>query len=145
MSAKDGVMDENEIKVQPNWHAMTREECLSELELPAEHRAKGLTSEQAAARLEKYGRNMLSGKAKKTMFEKIWEQVANVLVGILLFVAAISLVRVFTDDPVTNGIQVGIIVGVIVINTTIGIIQEGSAEKAAEALKAMLSADAIVV
>ena len=31
------------------------------------------------------------------------------------------------------------------INTTIGIIQEGSAEKAAEALKAMLSSDAVVV
>ena len=31
------------------------------------------------------------------------------------------------------------------INTTIGIIQEGSAEQAAEALKAMLSADAVVV
>ena len=32
----------------------------------------------------------------------------------VLFVAAISMVRVFTDDPVTNGIQVGIIIGVIV-------------------------------
>jgi magnesium-transporting ATPase (P-type) len=136
---------EEEVKVQPNWHAMTKEECLSTLELPEGHRSKGLTTEQAAARLEKYGRNMLSGKKKKTLLEKIWEQVANVLVGILLFVAAISMVRVFTDDPVTNGIQVGIIVGVIVINTTIGIIQEGSAEKAAEALKAMLSSDAIVV
>ena len=31
------------------------------------------------------------------------------------------------------------------INTTIGIIQEGSAEKAAEALKAMLSSDAVIV
>mmetsp|Transcript_14776 Transcript_14776/g.35657 ORF Transcript_14776/g.35657 Transcript_14776/m.35657 type:complete len:1076 (+) Transcript_14776:88-3315(+) len=145
MSGKDGVMEEEELKPQPNWHAMNREEVFAELELPEDHRLKGLTAEEAAARLEKYGRNMLSGKAKKTLLMKIWEQVANVLVGILLFVAAISLVRVFTNDPVTNGIQVGIIVGVIVINTAIGIIQEGSAEKAAEALKAMLSADAIVV
>ena len=113
MSNKDGVMEE-EVKVQPNWHAMTKDECLSTLELPEGHRSKGLTTEQAAARLEKYGRNMLSGKKKKTLLEKIWEQIANVLVGILLFVAAISMVRVFTDDPVTNGIQVGIIVGVIV-------------------------------
>ncbi|CAJ1958640.1 unnamed protein product [Cylindrotheca closterium] len=146
MSGKDGVMEEQELKPQPNWHAMTKAECLSELGLPAEsHQTKGLSAEEAAARLEKYGRNMLSGKEKKSLLAKIWEQVANVLVGILLFVAAISLVRVFTDDPVTNGIQVGIIIGVIVINTTIGIVQEGSAEKAAEALKAMLSADAIVV
>lgn len=106
-------MEEQEAKPQPNWHAMTKAECLAALELPENHRAKGLTTEQAAARLEKYGKNMLSGKAKKTIWEKIWEQVANVLVGILVFVAAISLVRVFTADPVTNGIQVGIIFGVI--------------------------------
>ena len=110
-------MEEEKLKVQPNWHSMTKEECLSELGLPENHRIKGLTSEQAAARLEQYGRNMLSGKKKKSIWEKIWEQVANVLVGILLFVAAISMVRVFTDDPVTNGIQVGIIVGVILYVT----------------------------
>jgi P-type E1-E2 ATPase len=38
-----------------------------------------------------------------------------------------------------------LIFGVIVVNTIIGIVQEGSAEKAAEALKNMLSADALVV
>lgn len=105
---------EEETKPTPNWHAMTKEEVFAELRLPEDHRKAGLTSEQAVARLEEFGYNRLSGKAKKTLFAKIWEQVANVLVGILLFVAAISLVRVFTDDPVTNGIQVGIIVGVIV-------------------------------
>ena len=46
---------------------------------------------------------------------------------------------------VTNWIQVGIIVAVIVINTYIGIVQEGSAEQAAEALKNMLSSDARVL
>lgn len=34
---------------------------------------------------------------------------------------------------------------VITLNTTIGIIQEGSAEKAAEALRSMLSSDAVVI
>jgi P-type E1-E2 ATPase len=49
------------------------------------------------------------------------------------------------QNIVTNWIQVGIIVGVIVINTWIGIVQEGSAEQAAEALKSMLSSDARVL
>ncbi|CAJ1959112.1 unnamed protein product [Cylindrotheca closterium] len=146
MQESSMINDKPQLEVQqPNWHAMTKEEVFSELELPEDHRTNGLSTEQASASLEKYGRNMLSSKKKKTLLEKVWEQVANVLVGILLFVAAISIVRVFTDDPVTNGIQVGIIVGVIIINTAIGIIQEGSAEKAAEALKAMLSSDAIVL
>jgi len=145
MSNKDGVMEEEELKPQPNWHVLTLEEVFKELELPEDHRANGLSTAEAEARLELYGKNMLSGKEKKTLLEKIWEQVANVLVGILVFVAVISLVRAIIDEPVTNGIQVGIISLVIIINTAIGIIQEGSAEKAAEALKAMLSSDAIVV
>lgn len=83
------------------------------------------------------------------MLEKIWNQVANVLVGILLFVAIVSAIRAATADNsqviLTNWIQVGLILFVITLNTTIGIIQEGSAEKAAEALKNMLSADAVVI
>lgn len=129
----------------PPFHAMTLEAVYESLEVPADIRKSGLTSADAKARLLKYGPNKLSEKEKITIWEKIWNQINNVLVFILLFVAAISFVRVFTADPVTNGIQVGIIVGVITINTAIGIYQEGSAEKAAEALKNMLSSDAVVV
>jgi len=132
-------------RIVPAWHALTPEQVMKELEVGENIRREGLTSAEAAERLEKYGYNKLSEKKKVSLLEKIWNQVNNVLVGILVFVAVISFIRVFTDDPVTNAIQVGIITGVIVINTTIGIIQEGSAEKAAEALKAMLSSEAVVV
>lgn len=127
------------------FHAMSTAEVFEELGVRSDIRKVGLTTAEAAERLQRYGPNQLSEKKKVTLLEKIWHHTANVLVGILLFVAAISLVRVFTDDPVTNGIQVGIIVGVITINTTIGIMQEGSAQKAAEALRNMLSSDAVVV
>lgn len=102
MSGKDGALDTPDTpgKDVPNWHAMTKAEVFAELKLPENHRRVGLTSEQAAARLEDYGPNRLSGKKAKTLLEKIWEQVANVLVAILLFVAIISLVRVFTANPV---------------------------------------------
>ena len=96
------------------WHAMTREDAIKTMGLDPETHAKtGLTSEQAQARLEKYGRNQMSEKKKETLLQKIWNQVANVLVGILVFVAVVSAIRAATDDPVTNSIQVGIIVGVI--------------------------------
>lgn len=42
-------------------------------------------------------------------------------------------------------IEFGLILGVIVINVFIGLLQEGKAEKAAEAIKAMLSANASVI
>jgi magnesium-transporting ATPase (P-type) len=111
-----------------------------------------LTSAEAAQRLEEYGPNKMTEGRKKTLFERIWAQVANVLVLILVVVAVVSAVRAGTaaaandsNNVITNSIQVALIVGVITCNTIIGIVQEGSAEKAAEALKNMLSADALVV
>ena len=110
---------------------------------------EGLSQKEAQERLEKYGLNQLSGKKKSTIFEKIWRQVANVLVGILVFVAVVSAIRAITstnvDNIISNWIQVGLITFVITLNTYIGILQEGKAEKAAEALKSMLSSDAMVI
>ena len=97
----------------PPWHAMTKAEVFAKLDLPDDIRKKGLTTEQAQARLVKYGENKLSEKRKVTLLEKIWHQVNNVLVLILMIVAVVSVIRAFTDDPLTNWIQVGIIVGVI--------------------------------
>jgi Ca2+-transporting ATPase len=98
----------------PAWHNMTKEEVIKELDLSEDVRKTGLTSAQVKTRLEKYGENQLTAKEKETLLQKIWKQINNVLVGILLFVAVISAVRIATADPVTNGIQVAIIIGVIV-------------------------------
>jgi magnesium-transporting ATPase (P-type) len=130
------------------WHSMTVDACVKELNCDDNLTDVGLSASAAAKRLEEYGPNKLTEARKKTLLERIWAQVANVLVGILMVVAIVSMVRAITadnnDDIVTNWIQVGIIVGVITVNTWIGIVQEGSAEEAAEALKNMLSSDARV-
>mmetsp|Transcript_784 Transcript_784/g.1418 ORF Transcript_784/g.1418 Transcript_784/m.1418 type:complete len:1065 (-) Transcript_784:41-3235(-) len=142
----DGAVDRS--TVYP-WHAHSKEECFAELGVAEDIAKTGLTSADADARLEKYGENKLSEKEQVTLLQKIWAQVGNVLVGILVFVAVVSAARAIaadnSEDVVTNWIQVAIITLVIVLNTTIGIVQEGSAEKAAEALKGMLSSDALLV
>eukprot|EP00522_Entomoneis_paludosa_P008548 CAMPEP_0172440708 /NCGR_PEP_ID=MMETSP1065-20121228/1330_1 /TAXON_ID=265537 /ORGANISM="Amphiprora paludosa, Strain CCMP125" /LENGTH=1067 /DNA_ID=CAMNT_0013189687 /DNA_START=21 /DNA_END=3224 /DNA_ORIENTATION=+ len=146
MAEDDGAVDRT--KVFP-WHAKAKEECITELKLADDIIRSGLTTAEAEQRIEQYGPNKLTEKEQVTIWQKIWAQVGNVLVGILVFVAVVSMARAIaadnSEDVVTNWIQVGIIVGVIVLNTTIGIIQEGSAEKAADALKAMMSADALLV
>lgn len=99
------------------WHCATAEECFKELGQGANLMETGLTSEEAAKRYEKYGPNKLSEKEKVTLLQRIWDQVGNVLVGILVFVAVVSAIRAATatvsEDVVTNTIQVGLIVFVI--------------------------------
>ena len=109
----------------------------------------GLSVDDAASRLAKYGPNKMTEIQKKTIWQRIWHQINNVLVYVLITVAVVSLIQAVTT---TNGntrftawFQVALIVGVITLNTWIGIYQEGNAEKAADALKNMLSTDACVI
>jgi magnesium-transporting ATPase (P-type) len=113
MSAEEEVV---EVKQFP-WHASTMGECFKELGLDDSLPTTGLSSEQAAERLTQHGRNQMTAKEKVSLLQKIWDQVANVLVGILAFVAVVSVVRAATatnsDDVTTNSIQVALIVFVI--------------------------------
>lgn len=104
-----------EEKPAPDWHCMSKEEVIAHFGLAADIRKTGLTTAQAQAHLEKYGENKMTEQEKETLLQKIWNQVNNVLVGILVFVAIISAVSAIADigDPVQNWIQVGIIFGVI--------------------------------
>eukprot|EP00977_Amphora_coffeiformis_P028365 scaffold34938_cov261-Amphora_coffeaeformis.AAC.4 len=99
------------------WHTKTLDECFQELALGETILDTGLTSSEAASRLAKYGPNRLSGKEKVTLLQRIWKLVANVLVGILVFVAIVSAVRAATaaetNTIISNWIQVGLIVFVI--------------------------------
>lgn len=110
------MAEETAAKIYP-WHAKTAEECFKELGCREDHLTTGLSTEEAAARLQKYGENKLSEKEKVTLLQRIWNQVANVLVGILVFVALVSAIRAATiettDGKVTNTIQVCLIMFVI--------------------------------
>ena len=101
----------------PNWHAITKEVATGLLGLAVDIRTTGLTSAEAAKRLEQYGPNQLSEKETRTLLQRIWTQLYNVLVGILVFVAIVSLIKGITssgDERVTDFIEVGLIVFVVV-------------------------------
>ena len=102
------------------WHAMTKDESLEKLGLKGNAetmRGQGLTTAEAKQRLEQYGPNQLSEKEQKTLLQRIWAQLYNVLVGILIFVAVVSLIKgIISDDAesrVTNFIEVGLITFVV--------------------------------
>lgn len=98
------------------FHAKTIEECYAELGCPSDLHQSGLTSEDASKRLEKYGHNKLMEKERITIWQRIWHQVNNVLVGVLIFVAFVSMAQAIryglegdTENATTNSIQVGLI------------------------------------
>lgn len=137
-----------------SWHALTYDESILKLRCNENLLQTGLSSDEAAKRLEEYGPNKISEQEKETIWQKIRKQIADVLVCILVLIALVSAARAIVEQVrpdsnnqtiLTNWIQVGLIILVITINTYIGIAQEGSAQVAAEALKNMLSADALVL
>jgi len=89
---------------------------------------QGLDSQQAAALLEKYGRNELKEKKKQTMLQKLLAQFKDVMVLILI---GASLVSAFLGEY----IDAVVIIAIVLINAILGVVQEGRAEKAIEALK----------
>ena len=93
---------------------------------------KGLGADQVTQRLEEFGRNKLEEGKKKTIIQRFFEQMKDPMVIVLIAAAIISGVASEIADAV-------IILMVVVLNSVLGVIQEGKAEKAIEALARMSS------
>ena len=105
---------------------------------------KGLSDAEAAKRLAEYGRNNLREKKPKSIWKMIWEQITDVMVLILIAAAVFSFVMSFFEEG--EGLaECIVILVVIVLNATIGVIQEKKAANALEALKNMTAPTARVL
>ena len=97
----------------------------------------GLTEKEAQNRLLRDGSNTLKKAKEQTVWDRIQNQINDPMIFILFLAASISmLLREYSDT--------GIILLVIALNTTVGVIQEGKARKALEALKKMTAPSAVV-
>ena len=99
---------------------------------------EGLTAEEAAARLEKYGENRLREAKKKSVPRIFLEQFADLLVIILIIAAIISMMSGNVESTI-------VIFVVLLINAALGTVQTVKAEKSLEALKRMSSPQAKVL
>ncbi|MDA3970857.1 MAG: cation-transporting P-type ATPase [Desulfobulbaceae bacterium] len=125
---------ETSAAVQPAWHAEKIEKVFSVLKSNQE----GLAHEDAAVRLEKYGYNKLTPLKKKSAVVRFLLQFHNVLIYVLLATGAITLL-------LQHYLDAAVILGVVVLNSFIGFIQEGKAEKALDAIRNFLSQQATVI
>lgn len=116
------------------WYKKSKNEILKELDVDEKN---GLSSDEALRRLEKYGKNKLVTKKKKTLFKQFLYQLKDVMIYILIVASIISAFLGEISDAL-------IILLVILINAVIGVVQESKAEKALDALKELSTPKALV-
>ena len=99
----------------------------------------GLSSAEAAQRLEKYGPNKLKEGKKPTLLQRFLKQLTDPMLIILLIAAGVS---ALTGMLAGEGewAEVIIILSVVLLNAILGVFQESKAEAAIEALQTMTAA-----
>ena len=113
-----------------SWYHLSEEEVLNELQT---NQKNGLTEEESAARLEKYGPNELEGHKRESMLKRILGQLKDPMIIVLLAAAVVS----YVSSGFTDWVEPLIILLIVVVNTVISITQEDNANKALEALQKM--------
>lgn len=117
------------------WYMQTPDEALRALSVSGK---AGLSCHEAAQRLEQYGRNGLPFPQRRGSWLRFALQFHNPLIYVLLVAGVITF-------GLKDFVDAGVIFGVVLINAVIGFIQEGKAEKALEAVRAMLPSRATVL
>ncbi len=115
------------------WHSLTPAEVFGELACTEQ----GLSQHEAQQRLMRYGRNRLTPITSRSPLKRFLCQFHNTLIYVLLAAASVT---AFFD----HWIDSAVIVSVVLINSVIGFIQEGRAEKSLDAIRNMLTDQAMV-
>ena len=102
------------------------------------HLERGLSQQEAGARLAKFGANELSEKPRPGFLALLWDQFNNYLVIILIIAALVSLALGEYVDSIA-------IMVIVVLNAVVGVIQESKAEQALAALKKMAAPSSQVI
>lgn len=103
----------------------------------------GLTPEQAAARLARDGRNVLTEPPKPSLVKRFFQQLADPMILVLLAAALISAITsAYAHESFAD---VTIILIVVIINAVLGVYQESKAEQAIAALKELSAAHSRVL
>jgi len=131
----DESLQTNHISIDTvRWHALPIEDVLEKLSCTRE----GLTGEAVRERLETYGPNRLAPPPPRSPFKRFLLQFHDVLIYVLLGAATITALM-------ADWIDAWVIFGVVFINALIGFVQEGKAEKAVDAIRSILTHEAMVL
>lgn len=118
-----------------DWHALTGEEVLAVLQTSA---AKGLTEQEAAQRLARFGPNQLAGTRRASLPAMFAGQFRDFMVILLLAATAVSFFLGEYVDALA-------ILAIVTINAVLGCVHEYRAEQSLEALKRLVAPEARVL
>ena len=109
------------------FYRLSVEQVLADVQSNAQ---SGLTSAEAAARLQQHGRNALPRGKQVTVYGIFFSQFKNLLVLVLIVAAILSFILGDAEDGF-------VILVIVILNAILGTYQEFQAEKSLEALSAM--------
>ena len=124
---------------ETTWYQLTAEEAFKTLH----SERSGLSTEEAKARLERYGYNEIKFK-KRSAILRFLAQFNSPLIIILLVCAAITSALSIWEGA-DLWMDTVVILAVVLANTIIGFIQEGKAEASVEALEKMMTPECTVM
>lgn len=116
------------------WHHRAIGEVLAELATSE----GGLSASEAEGRRRRYGPNVLPEAKRRSAIRRLLAQFNNILIYFLLVAAVAAAV-------LGHGIDAVVIVAVVLLNATVGFIQEGRAEQALDAIRRMIAPEAAVL
>lgn len=119
---------------EQDWHSVEKDRLYAAFETSPQ----GLDDADAAARLDRHGPNRLPQARARSWYARLAGHIHNALIYVMI---AASLITFFMDH-VVDSIVIALVV---VVNTVIGYIQEGKAEKAMEAIREMMAPHASVM
>ena len=128
---------ENEKTDEPSpiWHMLQPTELFNKLGTDP---LKGISSEEAAERLQKCGSNELKEADRTTFLQMILDQLNNFIVIVLIVSAVVS-------GLMGDLIEAGAIIAIVILNAVLGVVQEKQAEEALAALRKLAAPDAHVI
>lgn len=125
------IQEIQEIKA---WHALSPQEVMEHLKV----QEGGLSSEEAARRLQVYGPNELTEAPRPGFWAMLWAQINSFVIWLLVGAALISLL-------LGDYIEAAAILAIVILNAALGVIQEQRAEQALAALRRLAAPEAQVL
>jgi len=127
-------------------HSLSVESAVGQFQT---HLHKGLSAAEVQARQAKYGFNELKERPRPGFLQLLLDQFKEFLVVLLIIAAGVSIligvVEFRRTGDASEFVDAGAIIAIVLLNATIGVIQNSKAEQALAALKKMAAPNARVI